>query len=99
MLIRNSKKIDLYNILNSETGLSKNFIKSIVESIFQIIITGVIKDKRVKISGFGNFKLYKTKKRVGRNPKDMKEYIINQRNVVKFSPSKEFKNYLNNATK
>ena len=99
MLVRNSKKSYLYNILNSETGLSKNFIKSIVESIFQIIITGVIKDQKVKISGFGSFKLYKTKKRVGRNPKDMKEYIINQRNVVKFSPSKEFKNYLNNGSK
>ena len=84
MLIRNSKKTDLYNILNSETGLSKNFIKNIVETIFQIIITGVIKDQRVKISGFGSFNLYKTKKRLGRNPKNMKEYIITERNVIKF---------------
>ena len=99
MLVRNSKKTDLYSILNSETGLSKNFIKDIVESIFQIIITGVIIDHRVKLSGFGSFKLYKTKKRVGRNPKNMKEYIITERNVVKFLASKDFKNYLNNGTK
>ncbi len=95
MINNKSKKNDLYKLVSLKTGLSNNFIKEIIHSIFQIIIEGVVKDKIVKISGFGNFKLFRTKKRLGRNPKNMKNYIINERNVIKFLASKDFKDYLN----
>ena len=56
----------------------------------------LIKQKKVKISKFGNFKLKKKKKRIGRNPKTKEEKEISKRNVVLFRPSKEFKDLINN---
>ena len=47
-MINNKSKNDLYKLVSLKTGLSNNFIKEIIHSIFYLIIEGAIKDKIVK---------------------------------------------------
>ena len=60
-----------------------------------ILLSELIKNKKVKISKFGTFILRYKKSRIERNPKTLEKKIIRDRNVVLFKPSKEFKDYIN----
>ena len=52
---------------------------------------GLIKDDKVKISGFGNFDLRDKSERPGRNPKTGEEIPISARRVVTFRPGQKLK--------
>ena len=53
------------------------------------------KNEVVKISGFGSFKKFSTKARVGRNPKTMQPFPIPSKLKIKFFPSNKVKKMLN----
>ena len=55
----------------------------------------VISKNKLKIHGFGTFKIIIKKERPGRNPKTKQEYLINARKVITFIPSKEIKKRIN----
>ena len=78
-----------------QIGFSKKISETLLEDILEIIITNIIKHKRVKIAKFGTFSLRKKKERAGRNPKTKEPVIIASRNVILFKASKEFKEYIN----
>ena len=82
-----------------QIGFSKKISKTLLEDIFEIILTNIIKSKKVKISKFGTFTLRKKKQRIGRNPKTKERKIITERNVILFKASKEFKEYINKNEK
>ena len=65
----------------------------------EVIIDGFLKDHIVKINGFGTFKLRRKKSRIGRNPKNGKEYLISDRNVVTFYPSNKVKLFMKKQIK
>ena len=44
--------------------------------------------KEININGFGSFKIKKSPKRIGRNPKTLKEYVIKPSQKIKFFASK-----------
>ncbi len=44
--------------------------------------------KEININGFGSFKIKKSPKRIGRNPKTLKEYVIKPSKKIKFFASK-----------
>ena len=81
--------------LHLEFGLTKKDCLLFVNDIIEIIIEGLNHDGYVKIHNFGSFKIKRKKSRIGRNPKTKKEAIINERNVLKFKPSKFVLNYIN----
>ena len=44
--------------------------------------------KEININGFGSFKIKKSPKRIGRNPKTLREYVIKPSKKIKFFASK-----------
>ena len=78
-----------------QIGFSKKISENLLEDILEIIITNIIKHKKVKIAKFGTFSLRKKRERIGRNPKTKEPAIIGSRNVILFKASKEFKEYIN----
>ena len=80
-----------------ELGIPTSFSKKIVNYIFDIIIEGLQKDGKVKLSGFGTFRILSKKRRVGRNPKNKIEYEISPRKTVSFAISDEVKRKINSG--
>ena len=67
----------------------------LVDEVFDMIKTDILKAENVKISGFGNFEVKKRGRRIGRNPKTGEETVIEPRTVVVFRPSQIFKDDVN----
>ena len=93
--MNNITKDDIAETINRDFGLSKKDCLNIVKEIIDEIIIGLQTNHIVKIHNFGTFKLKRKKSRIGRNPKTKKEFIISERNVISFKPSKIILNSLN----
>ena len=91
----NLTKKDLVNIVYMQIGFSKQISESLIEELFSLIVSNIIKEKKLKIAKFGTFSVRVKKPRIGRNPKTKEQKTISQRNVVLFKPSKEFKEFIN----
>ena len=76
-----------------QTNLKADLISAY---FFEIFTSELIKSESVKISSFGTFKVNKKKERIGRNPKTKVETIISARKIIKFKPSLDLKNKINN---
>ena len=88
-----SKNIILKKI-NYNLGIPNSFSKKILNLLLEIIVEGLNRDGKVKLSGFGTFKILNKKSRIGRNPKTKVEYQIKARKVVTFLPSSLIKKKL-----
>ena len=91
----NLTKKDLVNLVYMQVGFSKKISVNLIEEFFSLIISNLIKEKKIKISKFGTFSIKLKKSRLGRNPKTKEEKKISERKVVLFKASKEFKEFLN----
>ena len=78
-----------------QIGFSKKVSEHLLQDILDVVIENLIKYKKLKITNFGTFVLKNKKSRPGYNFKTKEKNIIQERNVVLFKPSKEFKNYIN----
>tara|TARA_B100001540_G_C15482105_1_gene495099 strand:+ start:16 stop:312 length:297 start_codon:yes stop_codon:yes gene_type:complete len=95
MIRDNISKKDVLKKINLGLGIPISFSEKILDLIFLIILQGLKKKNKVKIHGFGTFKIINKKERPGRNPKTKQEYLINARKVITFIPSKEIKKRIN----
>ncbi len=93
--IENFTRDDIAESLHNEFGLTKKDCLVFVNDIIEIIISGLNKNGFVKIHNFGSFKIKRKKSRLGRNPKTKVNFMISERNVVSFRPSKSVLNYIN----
>lgn len=84
-------KADLAKYLDEEIGLTNREAKEIVEFFFKHISDALIKGKRVKVSGFGNFYVHDKKERPGRNPRTGEEVPVTARRVVTFHCGQKLK--------
>ena len=91
----NLTKKDLVNLVYMQLGFSKQISENLIEDFLSTIVSNIIKEKKLKLSKFGTFTIRQKKSRIGRNPKTKVEKIINERTVVLFKPSKDFKNIVN----
>ena len=91
----NISKNDILKKIYLNLGIPVIFSGKILELILQTIIEGLNKNNKVKISGFGTFKLRKKKSRIGRNPMTGREHEIKSRKVVTFHPSVEVMRKIN----
>jgi len=91
----NLTKKDLVNQVYMQVGFSKLISENLIDEFFSLIISNLIKEKKIKISKFGTFLIRTKKERLGRNPKTKEEKLISERNVVLFKPSNEFKDLIN----
>jgi len=88
-------KNDLITEIVENIGYSRVEAQKIVEIFFEEIKEALVKEKKLKISGFGIFEVAHKKERIGRNPKNKVEAKIKARNVVKFRPSNKLKEKVN----
>ena len=91
----NLTKKDIVKSIYMQIGFPKKVIEEIINDLIDLIIDGIKKDKKLKISNFGTFKLKEKKRRIGRNPKTKEERVVSERKVVLFKPSKDFKKFVN----
>ena len=91
----NLTKKDLSTILKKELGLSFDISDSLVDEFFLSIRSTLRSQKNIKLSGFGTFETFRTKERMGRNPKSMVDFKIPSQNKVRFSPTSKAKYFLN----
>ena len=86
---------DIIESISEKVGLSLTDSSSIIEEIFEQILSELEKGNDVKISSFGTFSVRHKKTRIGRNPKTGIEVPIKERNVVTFSTSNVLKSQFN----
>ncbi|MBN1517394.1 integration host factor subunit beta [Candidatus Sumerlaeota bacterium] len=65
----------------------------IVDTIIESMKDVICQNQRLEIRDFGVFQIKQRKPRIGRNPKDKKEYPIPPRKVVTFKSGKELKKH------
>ena len=92
---KNLTKKDIINSIYMQIGFPKKVIDEIINDIILLIIDSIKNEKKLKISNFGTFILREKKSRIGRNPKTKEEKVVNERKVVLFKPSKDFKKFVN----
>ena len=69
----NITKKDLKNEIHFNLGIPDSLSEKILNSVFEIIVEGLLRDGEVKISNFGKFKILDKNARIGRNPKTKKK--------------------------
>ena len=85
----------LSNSIKKEIGLPRFESLKLVGLILDNLSTTNKKDKILKLSSLGTFKVKNKNSRIGRNPKTGQEALINARSVVTFTASEKLKNRLN----
>jgi integration host factor subunit alpha len=88
-------KVDIVENIYEKVGFSKKEVAKIVEYIFEIIKETLVKEDKIKISGFGNFVIRKKRSRRGRNPQTGDDIEITARRILTFKPSQVLKAALN----
>jgi len=84
-------RADIVDKIHKEVGFSKREIKTIVDSIFDIIKQTLQREDKIVISGFGNFIIRNKKPRRGRNPQTGEDLEISARRILTFKPSPGFR--------
>jgi len=72
----NLKKEDIARNIFVNIGIPFSYSAKIVTDITEIILVNLLLRKKIKIKNFGIFSLKQKNERIGRNPKNKKEYII-----------------------
>ena len=83
----NISKNNILKNIKYGLGVPEIFAKKIFNNFLDVILEGLNRDGKVKLSNFGTFKVLNKKARLGRNPKTRESYEITSRKVVVFSPS------------
>ena len=92
----NISRDEIAEAMQNDFGFNRKLCLDIVNDIINIVISGLERDKKVKIHNFGTFTLNRKNSRIGRNPKTKEEYNISSRNVITFKASKILLKYINN---
>ena len=92
-------KIDLIKIIHGKIGLGTKESAEAVEQVFEIIKEALESEKKIKVSGFGNFIVHEKGPRKGRNPQTGDAIIISGRRVVTFKPSNKLRKSMNRTEK
>lgn len=88
-------KADLVDAVYDNLPFDKQRATQLVEDWIELIKDGLVRDRKVMISGFGVFEVKSKKARPGRNPQTGDRIILAPRNVVKFKPSQILRKDLN----
>ena len=85
----------LSNCIKKEIGLPRSESLKLVALILDSLSSSIKKDKILKLSSLGTFKVKNKNSRMGRNPKTGKDALISARSVITFNASEKLKNRLN----
>lgn len=84
-------KNDIINEIVKKTGLSKDIVTEIIESLMKSIKSSLARGDNVILSNFGTFQVKKRAKKTARNILKNTTIIIPAHNYPLFKPSKRFK--------
>jgi integration host factor subunit beta len=84
-------KIDIAREVAQSLSIKEKEALYIVDSLIDSLKECIIEYKRLEIRDFGIFQIKRRKERIGRNPKNKKEYPIPAHNALTFKPGKEIK--------
>jgi len=84
-------KIDLVRDLAQKLNVKDKEALTIVDQLIESMKDIIIRHGRLEIRDFGVFEVKKRKQRMGRNPKNKKQYPIPPHSAVTFKPGKEIK--------
>lgn len=79
------------SVFNEGSVRTKADAERVVEHVFATIQKAVVSGDKVSLGGFGIFEKKVRKGRVGRNPRTGEAVNIPELGVVKFKPTKSFK--------
>lgn len=85
------KKSGLVQAVADAVGLPKKQAQAAVEAVFDTIVKTMSKGEDVAIPGFGTFRVYKRKARMGRNPATGEQIRIPAATKPKFRAGKLLK--------
>ena len=95
MIKKNFTRKELIKKIHQNLGFSKNISSTLIDDMFEILVSELTRSDTIKISSFGTFESINKKERIGRNPKTKIEAKISARKIIKFKPSLLVKNKLN----
>jgi len=84
-------KSQIVDVLAEKFSITKRKAEEMVDTLISEIKSAVKKGENVSLAGLGIFKPAVRKARIGINPKTKEKINIPASRVVKFRPSKEFK--------
>jgi nucleoid DNA-binding protein len=90
-------KSDLIKIVSEEVCISQNRAQYAVNGLIDGIVMYVAKGQRVTVPSLGFFCGTSRSARIGRNPKTGANINIDEKKLVKFIPSKNFKEKINRS--
>ena len=85
------KKAELAQTVADAAGLSKKQAQEIIEVVLDTIVKTMGRGEDIILTGFGTFKVYKRKERMGRNPATGEQIKIAAAIKPKFRPGKLLK--------
>ena len=94
---KNFTRKDLTDKVFQNMGFSKNVSQTIIDELFDYLVSELVISNKIKISSFGSFEVVKKKERIGRNPKTKEQAMISARKIVRFKPSLLLKDMINNT--
>ena len=87
-------KIDIIKQVAKHLQVKDTEALVVVDGILDCLKETIYEHRRLEIRDFGVFQVKERKARVGRNPRDKKEYPIPARQVVTFRIGKELKDLI-----
>ena len=91
-------KSDLINLLSERAGITRVKAETVVNTIFESMVTALMKDDRIEIRGFGSFinRSYEAYK--GRNPRTGEVIEVREKKVPFFKVGKALREYINDPS-
>ena len=90
LLIENMTKAEIVAEISAKTGLEKQAVLTVVESMMDTIKTSMINGNEVFLRGFGSFIIKHRAEKTARNISKNTTIIIPAHNIPAFKPAKEF---------
>lgn len=86
-------KAELVAYIAKDCKCSKALAENVLNSVTHNVSKCLRRKDKITLTGFGTFYVSKRKSRVGRNPQTGAEIQIKARNVPRFKPGKQLKDW------
>lgn len=87
-------KAELVNYIAKDCRISKAMAENVLNSVTHNVGKCLRKKDKITLTGFGTFYVSKRQARTGRNPQTGAEIQIKARNVPRFKPGKQLKDWV-----
>ncbi len=92
-------KANLIDILSEKSSITRVKAEAVVNTIFDTMVSALMKDNRIEIRGFGSFVNRKYDSYKGRNPRTGEVIAVGEKKLPFFKVGKELKEEINNTKK